>query len=105
MLPGGIIKDEYYFLTNKDSKNKKIAKIKLDWSKARTVQNFTQLQDRPEVIDVIAERKDALINYDGFRITDGDKGVVTYVENGQNTVYLYDLKTGKVIQRLLPNGE
>ncbi|MCO5598616.1 hypothetical protein L7F22_052713 [Adiantum nelumboides] len=105
MLPGGIIKDEYYFLTNKDSKNKKIAKIKLDWSKARTVQNFTQLQDRPEVIDVIAERKDALINYDGFRITDGDKGVVTYVENGQNTVYLYDLKTGKVIQRLLPNEQ
>lgn len=105
MLSGGIIDDTYFFLTNKDAKNRKVAKIHLDWSKARTVHNFTELQDRPEVIDVIAERKDALINFDGFRITNVDKGLVTYIENGQNTVYLYEIKTGKVIQRLLQKGE
>ena len=105
MFAGGIIEDTYYFLTNKDTKNRKIARIKLDWSKARTVYNFTELQDRPKVIDVIAERKDALINFDGFRILDNDKGVVTYIENGQNTVYLYNLKNGELVQRLLANEQ
>ncbi|PWN34996.1 alpha/beta-hydrolase [Meira miltonrushii] len=105
MFAGGVIDDTYYFLTNKDSKNRKIAKVHLDWSKARNVHNFTELQDQPEVFDVIAERKDALINFDGFRITNRDKGLVNYIENGQNTLYSYELKTGELIQRLLQNEQ
>ncbi|PWN33212.1 prolyl oligopeptidase [Meira miltonrushii] len=65
LLPAGIINDTYYVSTNRDAPNSKVAKIKLDWSKARQVKKFTELQDRSEMIDVIPERKDALIIFNG----------------------------------------
>ena len=106
LFPAGFIEDEYYFQTNKDAKNSKIAKIKLDWSKARQIKDFTELQDRPEVIEVVAERKDALIqSFSGPYLTAGKNILIVYVEDGHNTVYLYSTESGKKIQQLVPNGE
>ncbi|PWN33211.1 alpha/beta-hydrolase [Meira miltonrushii] len=100
---GGVVNDTYYFWTNKDAKNGKVAKINLDWSKARQVKNFTELQDRPPVIDVVPERKDALINAGDVKMTAKDKLLVNYIEQGEIAIYLYNTKDGKLIKRLLPN--
>lgn len=104
MYPVGVINETYYFQTNKDhARNQKVSKIKLDWTKARQVKQFTELQDCPEVIDVIPERKDASIPQFSVWQTSYDKILISYIENGQNTVYLYDAITGKVLQQLLPD--
>ena len=105
MYPAGIIDNHYYFATNKNATNLKVAKIKLDWSKARQIKSFTDLQDRPAVIDVVVERKDAKIDYFGITATAKDKLVVLYIENGYNSLYLHDALTGKLIKNLLPDCE
>lgn len=100
----GVINESYYFQTSKDNaKNQKVSKIKLDWTKARQVKQFTELQDRPEVIDVIPERKDASISQFSAWATASNKVVVLYIENGQNTIYLYCAISGKKLEQLLPN--
>ncbi|PWN33213.1 alpha/beta-hydrolase [Meira miltonrushii] len=103
MFVGGIVDDDVIFQTNKDAPNNKVAKIHLDWSKARQVKNFTELQDRPPVIDVVAERENALIVQNGAFVTNNDKIVVITVENAQNQVHVYSLKDGKEISRLIPD--
>ncbi|PWN33210.1 alpha/beta-hydrolase [Meira miltonrushii] len=103
VLAGGVVNDSYYFWTSKDATNGKVAKFNLDWSKARQVKSFTELQDRPPVIDVIPERKDALINTLDVHITAKDKLLVNYIEEGKMALYLHETKDGKLIKRLLPN--
>lgn len=105
VLAGGVVNDTYYFWTSKDAKNGKVAKFNLDWSIARQVKSFTELKDRPPVIDVIPERKDALISALDVRITAKDKLLVNYIEQGEMALYLYETKNGKLIKRLIPDGE
>lgn len=102
MYSGGVVDDEYYFQTDKDAPNQKVAKFKLDWSKARQVKQFTELQDRPKMIDVVPERNDAIIASSGIYPTAIDKLIVFYIEEGVYTTYVYNIKTGKFIQKLLP---
>ncbi|PWN31698.1 alpha/beta-hydrolase [Meira miltonrushii] len=104
LFPIGFINDEYYFQTNKDAPNSKVAKIKLDWSKARQVKKFTELQDRPQVIDVIPEREDALMQtFSGPYLTAGNNILIIYVEDGSNVLHLFSAETGKVIQQIIPH--
>lgn len=105
MFPAGIVDDSYIFPTYKDAPNGKVAKIVFDWSKARQVKSFTELQDRPKVIDVVPERSDALIDAGGAFVTNKDKVVVNAVQNAQTIFHIYGLKDGKEIQRLIPNGK
>jgi prolyl oligopeptidase PreP (S9A serine peptidase family) len=105
MYPGGVVDDEYYFQTDKDALNQKVAKVKLDWSKARTVKKFTELQDRPQVIDVVPERNDAIIASYGIYPTAKYNMVVFYIEEGIYTTYIYNVKTGKLIQKVLESGK
>lgn len=105
MFVAGIVNDDLIIQTNKNAPNNKVSKIHLDWSKASQVKKFTELQDRPPVIDVVAERDNALIITNGAFITNNDKIVVITVENAQNRVHIYSLNDGKEIQRLIPDGE
>lgn len=99
------IDDTIYFQTNHgNATNSKIAKVKLDWSKARPSSILTDIQDRPQVQDVVKERPDASIpQLNAFAIAH-DKVLINYIENGKDALYLYDLKTGKMVQHLLPKG-
>jgi len=103
MWIAGIVGDDVIFQTNKDSPNNKVSKITMDWSKARQVKQFTELQDRPKVIDLVAERPNALIITAGAFVTNNDKVVTITVENAQNQVHVYSLNGGKEIQHLVPD--
>ncbi|PWN34995.1 alpha/beta-hydrolase [Meira miltonrushii] len=102
-----VINNTFYIKTNKDAKNLKVSKIHLDWNKAKQVKDFTELQDRPEVIDVIPERNNASItpfDFGPYMIAQ-DKIAAVYVENGQYTLYVYHAEDGRLIQRLIPDAK
>ncbi|MCO5589956.1 hypothetical protein L7F22_043925 [Adiantum nelumboides] len=97
------IKNAFYFQTDQgNATNSKIAKVQLDWSKARPTSILTDIKDHLEVQDVIKEREDALIPQVNAFAFAHDKLLINYIESGKDTLYLYDIKTGKMLQHLLP---
>ncbi|PWN31724.1 alpha/beta-hydrolase [Meira miltonrushii] len=102
VIRGGIVGDTYYFYTNKDAKNGKIAKIKMDWSKAKKVKLFTELQDRPPVIDVVPERQNSKLIPFGVFMTAKNVLILVYIEQGEMAVYSCKAGNGKLLKKLLP---
>lgn len=97
----GVLDDYWYATTNENALNKKIVRAKLDWSKARQVKKLTDLKDRIKFTDVVPNRP-----FHGLELafpTDINKAVLAYIEDGQYVLYLYDLRTGKQLQKILPN--
>lgn len=94
----GILDDFWFFRTDKDSINHKVVKVKLNASKARQVNRLRDLTDSLPMIEVIPERKNSDLY---FQVPIGkNKGAFVYTEEGQYIIYIYDLSTGKQIQKL-----
>jgi protease II len=76
-----IIKDIFYFFTDKDAIDGKVVKSKLDWSKARSVSDLSELKDQLPMTDLIPEIKVSKILYS--YAFGGDKVLLTYIQNGR----------------------
>lgn len=94
----GILDDYWYFVTDKDAIDHKVVKVKLDPSKARQVSNLRELKDELPLIDVVPQRKNSQLYFNTAFAK--DKGIFVYTEEGQYVAYIYDLITGKQVQKL-----
>lgn len=97
----GILGGDWYVITDENAIDRKIIKVKLDWSKAKEVTNLSQLKGRLNFTDVIPNRPFRQLNL--ALQTDTNKALVVYVEDGKYALYIFDLRTGKEIQKILPN--
>ncbi|PWN33982.1 alpha/beta-hydrolase [Meira miltonrushii] len=99
----GTVDNTFYFQTDQgNATNGKVVKAHLDWSKARSTNTLTDIKDRLQLQEVVKERDDALIPQVNAFAYAHDKLIINYIESGKDTLYLYDLKTGKQLQHLLP---
>lgn len=98
------LNDSIYYQTDLgNATDGKAVKVDLDWSKARATSTLLDLTDLASFEDVIKVRKGALW-YQQVSMAH-DKLLVNYSEKGKDTLYLYDLRTGQMIQQILSNGE
>ncbi|PWN35000.1 alpha/beta-hydrolase [Meira miltonrushii] len=94
--------NDYYFLARYDNESNQVIKYKLDFSKARHVNQLSDLKDKAELEPtVIPEDKNALI--DIYTIFDYDKMMLCYTEDAQRKCFIYELQTGKRVQSILAN--
>ncbi|PWN36814.1 alpha/beta-hydrolase [Meira miltonrushii] len=99
--PVGILDGNWYVVTDENAIDRKVVKVKLDWTKAKEVTNLSQLKGRLNFTDVIPNRPFRQLNL--ARQTDTNKALVVYVENGKYVLYIFDLRTGKQLQKILPD--
>ncbi|MCO5598618.1 hypothetical protein L7F22_052715 [Adiantum nelumboides] len=93
--------NEYYFLARYDNESNQVIKYKLDFSKARQVNQLTDLKDKAQLEPtVIPEDKNALI--DIYTIFDYDKMLLCYTQDADRKCFVYELQTGKRVQQILP---
>lgn len=96
----GVLDDYWYVTTDEDALNKKVVKAKLDWNKSRQVKKLSDLKDRIKFIDVVPNQP-----FHGLYLaipSNKDKAILLYIENGNYVTYLYDLSSGKMLQKILP---
>lgn len=96
-----VIDDWLYFSTNRDALNSKVAKVKLDWSKARQVKDVNTLTDRLDFVDLVPTRNDSTL-FIAIKLSDS-MGALAYIKNGKYVVQLLELLTGKIVHTAIPN--
>ncbi|PWN36373.1 alpha/beta-hydrolase [Meira miltonrushii] len=96
-----VIDEWLYFSTNRDALNSKVAKVKLDWSKARQVSDVNTLTDRLDFVDVIPEQDDASL-FIAVGLSE-NMASCAYIKNGKYVVQILDLLAGKIVHTAIPN--
>ncbi|PWN36837.1 alpha/beta-hydrolase [Meira miltonrushii] len=94
----GILDDYWYFKIDKDAIDHKVVKVKLDASKARQVSKLRDLTDRLPMIEVIPTRRNSDLYFTSPIAK--NKAAFVYTEKGQYVVYIFELSTGKQLQKL-----
>lgn len=94
----------FYFMTNKDAPRYRIVKATFDPSEAKATQEPWSLSvgSSVKIEDLVPEDKDDAV-LSSATVIDGDKLLLVYSRNVIDELWLHDLKSGKQIQRLLPN--
>lgn len=96
------IENDFYFSSNGDGANNyKFVKRHIDPAKARTVKTLSDLKDETPEEVVIAEHAGLLQS--GVVFDDG-KLMAYYTEDAKHNIYLYDLRTGKLLQKVMENS-
>ncbi|MCO5565982.1 hypothetical protein L7F22_019657 [Adiantum nelumboides] len=96
------IGNDFYFSSNGDGANNyKIVRLHIDPSKARTVKSLSELKDEVKQKVVILEHTGILQS--GVVFADGTL-MSYYTEDAKHNIYLYDLKTGKLLQKVMENS-
>ncbi|MCO5599850.1 hypothetical protein L7F22_053957 [Adiantum nelumboides] len=96
-----VIDNWLYFSTNRDALNSKVAKVKLDWTKARQVSDVNTLTDRLHFVDVIPERNDSTL---AVVVPSSDSmAALAFIKNGRYVVEILNLLSGKIVHTALPN--
>ncbi|PWN35003.1 prolyl oligopeptidase [Meira miltonrushii] len=99
--PLNVIDDTLYVQTYEGALDGRIAKTKLDWSKAKTVTDFTQLKDKLALTTVVPEVKKAQLTL--ASAFNSDKLVIIYTMDGTYVTKVFELKTGKLIRQVVPD--
>ncbi|PWN36372.1 prolyl oligopeptidase, partial [Meira miltonrushii] len=97
-----VIDDWYYFGTNRDALNGKIAKAKLDWSKARQVSDVNTLKDSIDFVDVVPTRPSVSL-YTNVALSD-QYALLVYVIKGRYIAQVLELKTGRIVHTAIPDN-
>ncbi|PWN34997.1 prolyl oligopeptidase [Meira miltonrushii] len=96
--------NEFYFVANYDNESNEVVKYFVDSTKAVQVAlgKLKKLKSKAKIEPtVIPEDKSALI--DRFTTFDTDKMLLCYTQDAKRNFYIYDLKSGKRIQHVLPD--
>ncbi|PWZ03608.1 hypothetical protein BCV70DRAFT_197810 [Testicularia cyperi] len=94
--------NRFYFVTNKDAPNYRVVYCDIDPSRAQETDNVWDLTgDDIEIHDLIPEDKDALLS--SVTTIADNKLLVVYSRDVKDELYQYELKSGKRIERLLPD--
>ncbi|MCO5583327.1 hypothetical protein L7F22_037237 [Adiantum nelumboides] len=96
-----VVDNYLYFWTNLNAVDGRVAKCKLDWSKARSVTDLSQLTDKLPMIGLIPEIPYSKITFQ--YVFNHDKVLITYTTNGRYISKIYNFITGKLLQNVLPN--
>lgn len=99
--PLNVIDDVLYVQTSEGALDGRIAKTKLDWSKAKQVTDFHELKDKLPLTTVVPELKKSQLSLSSA--FNKDKLIIVYTINGYYSVKLFELKTGKLIRQVLQN--
>ncbi|PWN34022.1 prolyl oligopeptidase, partial [Meira miltonrushii] len=96
------IGNDFYFSSNGDGANNyKMVRRHIDPSKARTVKTLSELKDETPEELVIPEHSGTL--QAGVVFADGTL-MAYYTEEAKHNIYLYDLRTGKLLQKVMENS-
>lgn len=98
-----VIDNVLYAQTNRDALDSKIVQIKLDWSKARSTNDLSQLQDRLSMQDIIPEQK--FMKISALFYFDKGKLILVYIKDGRYVPKLFQLPSGKFLNDILPKEE
>ncbi|PWN35002.1 prolyl oligopeptidase [Meira miltonrushii] len=96
-----VIDDILYVQTDLNALDSRIAKTKLDFSKARQVTNLNDLKEKLPLTTVIPEVKKAQLT--SAAVFNTDKLIILYTTNGYAVAKLYYLKTGTFIRQVISN--
>lgn len=92
----------FYFVARYDDHSNQVVKFNIDPTKARQVNDFSELKDKINVEPtVIPEDKSALI--DRFTTFDTDKMFLCYTQDAERHFYIYNLRSGERIEHVLPD--
>ena len=94
--------NRFYFVTNKDAPNQRVVYADLDFTKAQSGKQVWELEGTDvEVHDLIPEDKKARLS--SVSPISDNKLLVVYSRDVKDELYQYDLKTGKQVERLMPD--
>ncbi|PWN34998.1 prolyl oligopeptidase, partial [Meira miltonrushii] len=97
------LENDFYFVAYYDNESNQVIKYTVDTNKARSVEMLKELTDKAIIEPtVIPEDKNALI--DQFTVFDTDKMFLAYTQDAKRNYYIYDLRTGKRIQHVIPDS-
>ncbi|MCO5599851.1 hypothetical protein L7F22_053958 [Adiantum nelumboides] len=99
--PINVVNKWLYFGTSRNALNGKIAKAKLDWSKARETNNVNTLTDRLDFVDVVPTQESATLHSDVA--LSKDLAVIIYIKMARYVVQILELETGKFLHTAIPN--
>lgn len=91
----------FYFMTNKDAPNYRIVAVDVDPSTAQVVPHVTQLRGGAAAFHEVLPA-DPVAILTAATVVDTDKLLVVYSRDVKDELWLYDLRTGKQRERLLP---
>lgn len=91
----------FYFLTNSGASNYRIVYVDVDETQAREVSHVADLEGSAALHDLVPEDSKALLS--DATVIDTNKLILVYSRDVKDELWLYDLSTGRVIERLLPD--
>lgn len=96
--------NRFYFMTNKDAPRYRIVTVTFDTAKAKATTEPWKLgvDESVKMEELIPEGPEGAV-LGSATVIDGDKLLLVYSKNVIDELHLYDLKTGKHIERLLPD--
>lgn len=92
-----VIKNVFYYWTDKDAIDGRVVKSTLDWSKARAIQkDISEIKDDLSMTELVPEQKFSKIMFN-FPFG-GDKVMLAYIVNGRYVPKIYNFMTGKLLK-------
>ncbi|PWN36371.1 alpha/beta-hydrolase [Meira miltonrushii] len=102
LSPINVVNDWLYFSTNRDALDGKIAKAKLDWSKARQVSDVNTLKDSIDFVDVVPMQPSIML-YTQVALSD-QFAIIVHIVKGRYKVQVLELETGRIVHTAIPDS-